>query len=232
MRLAGIAASVARLKGRARGSINRPGHRPGHRPGPGPGRPTARGRALAGLAFYALLSLSGLAACTSQNPEYVAPCTLGERSCAASTDDRPITQVCGLSGSGEAVLIDEPCPLATRCDGGRCAPGVGARPCTGQSECAATEVCTPLVQTAAAPGSLDVVGSYCVPALSSAPAAPGTACQRDADCQSYRCLQHIKGRFCLKACGSDTQCGPSARCLGFNVTITGVQGMVRSCSPL
>lgn len=218
MRLAGIAASVARLTGRARGTI----HGRGHRPGP-------LGRALAGLVLF---SVSGLAACTSTNPEYVAPCTLGERSCAASTDDRPITQVCGLSGSGEAVLIDEPCPLATRCDGGHCAPGVGARPCTGQSECAATEVCTPLVQTAAAPGSLDVVGSYCVPALSSAPAAPGTACQRDADCQSYRCLQHIKGRFCLKACGSDTQCGPSARCLGFNVTITGVQGMVRSCSPL
>ena len=184
------------------------------------------------LALVAVVVPSGLAACTSANPEYVAPCTLGERSCAASADDRPITQVCGLSGSGEAVLIDEPCPLATRCDGGRCAPGVGARPCTGQSECSATEVCTPLVQTAAAAGSLDVVGSYCVPALSSAPAAPGTACQRDADCQSYRCLQHIKGRFCLKACGSDTQCGPSARCLGFNVTITGVQGMVRSCSPL
>jgi hypothetical protein len=217
MRLACIAASVARLTGcpRARGS--------------GPG---TIGSALAALAILCLGAVATLGACTSTNPEYVAPCSLGERSCGATTDDRPITQVCGLNSSGEAVLLDEPCPLATRCDGGRCSPGVGARPCTGQSECAATEVCTPLVQVAAAPGSLDVLGGYCVPALGGAPAAPGTACQRDADCQSYRCLQHIKGRFCLKACGSDTQCGPSARCLGFNVTITGVQGMVRSCSPL
>lgn len=190
-------------------------------------------RRLGGLAAWVLgLSLGGMLSlgCTTPNPEYVAPCQLGERVCSqAGGGDRPVTLVCGLGTDDEAVQIEEPCPLATQCEDGRCAPGVGARSCTGQSECAATEVCTPLVHsTLSGTGG---VGSYCVPALASAPAAPLTSCQRDADCQSYRCLQHASGRFCLMACTNDTSCGKKARCLGFNVTITGVQGMVRSCSP-
>lgn len=167
----------------------------------------------------------GLVGCTMPNPDYVAPCQLGERVCAQSSA-RPTSLVCGLSTDGEATLLEDPCPLDTRCETGRCVPGVGARTCANQSECAATEACTPLVLN---DGGL---GSFCVTALTGAPAAAGTACQRDSDCQTYRCLQHARGRFCLKSCATDASCGPSARCLGFSLTISGVQGMVRSCSPL
>lgn len=163
--------------------------------------------------------------CTAPNPEYPEPlsCAPGERRCAPSADSAMV-QVCGRTLEGELTLIDEPCPQGTLCDGGRCAPAEGARSCTRQRDCESGTSCVPLVKDGA-------VKSFCVPEQP-APIVAGDPCVRDHDCQSYHCLQQVQGRYCLLACGSDNHCPlATPRCQALNVTITGVQGMVGSCSP-
>lgn len=165
----------------------------------------------------------GLGACTAPNPAYpdALVCTLGERQCSAAAE-RPVAQVCGRDASDNLVLIDEPCPVGSLCDAGRCAPAAGAVACSRQADCASGQSCVPLVKD----GALE---SFCVtqkPAMTPA----GDACSQDSDCQSYHCLQHPQRRSCLLVCKSDSDCQQPAHCQTLSVTITGVQGMVGSCS--
>lgn len=181
------------------------------------------GSVLRGIALFGAVGLGGATGCTSQNPEFSGPvCEPGERRCSGSG-----TQVCGRAADDSVAYIDEPCPATAACEAGRCTPPAGARACQGQTECRAGEVCALLVSTQS---GTPAIATYCVAAQSAA-AAPGASCTRDSDCQSYRCLQHVQGRYCLQACEVSTTCASRASCLAFNVTVNGVQGTVRSCSP-
>ncbi len=75
-----------------------------------------------------------------------------------------------------------------------------------------------------------VLVKACLPAQA-AKAGPGERCEKDADCQSYLCLPFSGGNYCLKACTGDQGCQIPNRCLMLNVTITGISGVVQSCSP-
>lgn len=174
------------------------------------------------------LILGAASGCTSPNPEYPNPtgCSPGERQCAAPPRDPPVAMVCGRDANDTPGFIEEPCPAATVCDSGLCTPAQGAPACQSQTDCAAGQVCVPLVTSAAAPA----LAMYCVPEAGAA-AAPGLACGKDSDCQSYRCLQHPTGRYCLQACATQKSCSGSASCRAFNVTVNGVQGSILSCSP-
>jgi hypothetical protein len=152
-------------------------------------------------------------------------CNLGDRQCA--TSGPPVAQVCGRDPTDALTLIDEPCPSSALCDSGRCVPGAGAMACSNQSDCTNGLVCVPLVTSAA----MLSLTSYCVPAASAQAAAPGAACSEDSDCQSYVCLQHSQGRYCLQACAALQNCAANESCRSFDVTITGVQGSIMSCSP-
>jgi hypothetical protein len=173
-----------------------------------------------------LLAMLGLAAgCTSNNPDFPTSCTPGERQCAAQASP-PVAQVCGRDQNDAPGYINEPCPTSTLCDSGRCVPPPAAPTCNSQSDCATGQACVPLVTSA----DQAMVALYCVPAAS-ASAAAGAACNQDSDCQSYRCLQHSQGRFCLQACATNQNCAAGTTCRTFEVTITGVQGTLLSCSP-
>ena len=166
-----------------------------------------------------------LASCTAPNPDFpdALGCTPGDRQCGVSTD-RPIALVCGRDQDDNVVQISESCPLGTLCDAGRCAPPAGAKTCVRQSDCGDGKSCVPLVQNSA-------LKTFCV-ANQPNGSAPGSACSADRDCQSYHCVQLAQGRTCLTLCGSDNHCPiATPRCQALNVTITGVQGMVGSCSP-
>lgn len=172
----------------------------------------------------ALAVATGLAACTTPNPDFpdAFSCQPGERKCGTPTD-RPIALVCGRDSSDNLTLVQEECPIGTACETGHCVAPPGFVACQQQSDCPRGQSCAPLVG-----GSGSALTSYCV-ASPSAAAAPGAACNQDSDCQTYHCLQHLRGRFCLSACGNDLQCQQPARCQTLNITITGVQGMVGSC---
>lgn len=175
------------------------------------------------IALIVGLALSG-AGCTTANPDFpdMSTCTLGERRC--EQRDRAVALVCGRDVDDRQVFLEELCPLTALCDSGRCQSPTGGKSCQSQTDCAATEVCTPLVQP-----SLTMVALYCVPALPGAMPA-SSACTKDADCASYRCLQQSQGKFCLKACASDTACGGGRRCLPLSITVTGVQATISTCS--
>lgn len=167
-----------------------------------------------------------LAGCTGANPGYVpdgGDCQPGERLC---VDNRGVLLpvVCGLSQDGQLRRLVELCPSSAGCAEGLCVAPAGARTCARQEDCAAAEVCTPLVVSA---GERRLVGT-CQPR--GAGAAPEAACQRDEDCQSYLCLQHSRGRYCLRACAQAADCKIPATCRTFDVTVTGVQGKIQSCS--
>ncbi len=170
-----------------------------------------------GLAFLAI-------GCTTANPDYpdMSACALGERRC--ELRDRAIAMVCGRDADDRQVFLEEPCPLQATCDVGRCQSPASGRTCQSVSDCAAAEVCSPLIQ----PGT-STLSSYCVPALPSG-ASASAPCTKDADCASYRCLQQNQGKFCLKACNTDAVCGAGRRCLTLSITVTGVQGQVMTCS--
>lgn len=176
---------------------------------------------------FALLGAACCATfCTAPNPDYPEPldCTLGAWQCKGDGGSSTVAQVCGRDTWGELVFIDEACPTGARCETGRCVPAEGLPPCTRQSDCDSGKSCVPLVQGA-------TLASFCVPNQSAA-AAPGAACTDDRSCQSYHCLQQAQGRFCLLTCGSDNHCPRATpRCQPLNVTISGVRGMVGSCSP-
>jgi hypothetical protein len=74
------------------------------------------------------------------------------------------------------------------------------------------------------------VSSFCV-SSQPAPSAGAAACSQDSDCQSYHCLQLVQGKYCLQGCVNDLNCQQPARCQTLNVTISGVQGTVKSCGP-
>lgn len=175
-----------------------------------------------------LASLSAASSCTSPNPEFPNPtsCSPGDRQCAAPTAGPPVAMVCGRDANDSPGFIEEPCPTSTLCDSGLCTPSQGTAPCQSQADCAAGLACVPLINSAAAP----TLGMYCVPQAASA-AIPGGSCAKDSDCQSYHCLQHATGRYCLEACTAQTSCGNNATCQTFNITVNGVQGSVLSCSP-
>ena len=181
--------------------------------------------AVVGLLLTVLFTSSR---CTSPNPEFPTPtaCSPGDRQCASPTTNPPVAMVCGRDVNDAPGFIAEPCPTDTLCDGGRCIPGQGMTTCQSQTECAAGQVCVPLVTAADAP----VLAMYCVPQAATA-VSPGLACQKDSDCQSYRCLQHPAGRYCLLACATEQNCAASASCRSFSITVNGVQGSILSCSP-
>lgn len=170
-----------------------------------------------GLAFFSI-------GCTTANPDYpdMSACTLGERRC--DSRDRAIAMVCGRNADDRQVFLEEPCPLQSLCDSGRCLPPSGARTCQNFSDCAAGEVCTVLVSSSAT-----TLATYCVPAQPGAVDA-SMPCTKDTDCATYRCLQQTQGKFCMKACGADGVCGGARRCLSLSITVTGVQGQVQTCS--
>lgn len=176
-------------------------------------------------------SLSGLTGCTSPNPEYpvTETCTPGVRQCSAAAASAPqqVAQVCGRDADDRLTLIDEPCPLSAACTEGRCLSSPTARACQSNIDCAGSEVCVPLVQNSQSGPQL---AQFCVPAAN-APYKSAERCTRDSDCQSYRCLQHAVNRYCLASCAAVNVCQPGSQCRTFNVTVTGVQGMLRSCSP-
>jgi len=184
--------------------------------------------AVLGLFLMLGICTSWVCGCTSTNPEYPTPvsCNLGDRTCAEPTRSPPVAMVCGRDASDALGFIEEPCPAATLCDSGLCTPAADAPACQSQTECAAGQVCVPLVTSAANP----TLASYCVPAASAA-AAPGAACSRDSDCQSYRCLQYPLGRYCLQSCATQANCPSSSPCRALSVTVHGVQGSILSCSP-
>ena len=173
---------------------------------------------------YALGLVLQLVSCTTDNPDYpdMTPCTLGERRC--ELRDRAVAMVCGRDGEDRQVFLEEPCPLGSVCETGRCQPPVAARACLRHSDCAATEVCTPLIQ----PGQAQLL-NYCMPAQPGA-ATASSPCSKDADCQTYRCLQQSQGKFCFKACADDLACGSGHRCIPLSITVTGVQAMISTCS--
>lgn len=164
--------------------------------------------------------------CTATNPDYPEPpsCALGERHCKGDDGNSTVSQVCGRDTFGELVLIDEACPTGAHCEAGHCVAAPGLATCTRQSDCDSGKSCVPLVQGA-------TLRSFCVP-NQTATIPPGAACTDDRSCQSYHCLQQAQGRYCLLTCGSDNHCPlATPRCQALNVTISGVQGMVGSCSP-
>jgi hypothetical protein len=169
------------------------------------------------------------ASCTSNNPEFptTGTCNLGDRQCADPPRSPPVAMVCGRDATDALGFIEEPCPASTQCQSGQCNPTQGLPSCHSQTECAAGQVCVPLVSTDPTP----VLASYCVPAASAA-TSPGQACAKDSDCQSYRCLQHSLGRYCLQSCATVQNCPPSSACRALSVTVNGVQGSILTCSPL
>lgn len=175
------------------------------------------------IALAMSFALSALG-CTTPNPDYpdMSTCTLGERRC--EQRDRAIALVCGRDATDKQVLLEEACPVSAICEAGRCEPPTGAKNCQNQSDCAVSEVCTPLVQ----PG-LGTIAMYCVPGEPGGMAG-SSPCSKDADCQSYRCLQQSQGKFCLKACSADAVCGSGRRCLPLSLTVTGVQATISTCS--
>lgn len=174
-----------------------------------------------------VLSLLGLLHCTSGNPEFPegGMCQPGDRSCGPPRD-RPIAIVCGRDSSDRIISIEEPCPLSSQCDAGRCLPGDGQPACQKQADCGSGQSCVPLVADAGAAQ----LGTFCVPSQP-APASvpPGGTCTRDSDCTTYRCLQGATRRYCFFACQNDTDCGLPVTCRPSNITISGIQGTVRAC---
>ena len=177
------------------------------------------------LGFFLFLGVS--AGCTTPNPDFPTPvsCSPGDRKCADPAPTPPVVMVCGRDENDAPGFINEPCPTSTLCTSGLCTPEKGLPTCHSQTECAAGQVCVPLVASADTP----TVASYCLPAASGS-AAPGQSCAKDSDCQSYRCLQQPRGRYCLQACATTQNCPASATCRSFSVTVNGVQGAVLSCS--
>jgi hypothetical protein len=177
------------------------------------------------LGFFLFLAVSG--GCTTTNPDFpmADSCSPGDRKCADPAPSPPVAMVCGRDENDMPGFINEPCPAATLCTSGLCTPSQGLMTCHSQTECAAGQVCVPLVADADA----RTVANYCVPAASAA-AAPGQSCAKDSDCQSYRCLQNPSGKYCLQACATAQNCAASTTCRSFSVTVNGVQGTVLSCS--
>jgi hypothetical protein len=183
---------------------------------------TARGLGCFGLG----LILFCFCHCTTANPNYpdMLSCNLGDRQCGTPTD-RPISLVCGQDSTDSLAWLQEPCPIGTVCDSGNatCAPAQGAMSCQSQSDCSTGQSCVPLVSNGA-------LSNFCVTNQPSAMPG-GTACTQDSDCQSYHCLEQQQGLTCLLTCATNSNCQQPAVCQTLNVTITGVQGMVGSCSP-
>lgn len=181
-----------------------------------------------GRATLFALALGVATGCTGENPEYVADggtCHPGERTCVHTLRGQLLPIVCGLDVSGTLLPREERCPPQGACSDGQCTAPVGAQACERQQDCGANEVCTPLL-TSAAPRS---VASYCLPA-SAGPKGLGEACIADEDCQSYLCLQHSRGRYCLRTCKVVGDCKIPAQCRSFDVTVTGIRGTINSCS--
>lgn len=176
-----------------------------------------------GRRLGAALFLTG--ACTVPNPDYVpdaGDCPLGERRCIKSLEGDFFPVVCTQTDGGGGLLVREPCPAQAACKAGRCAAPDGAQGCSRQRDCGAGEVCVPLLSGAQ-------VASFCLPAQVGL-LQPGARCQRDAECQSLLCLQHKSGKFCLKACKDDSDCGIPNVCGPFRVTVSGIQAMIGSCT--
>lgn len=185
------------------------------------------------LGFFAaaLLSVAAGFGCTSDNPEFDKPCSPGDRLCAGSdAAGRALSQVCGRDPADRPVLIDEACPVSATCTDGFCMRPATAASCQRQADCAAGLACAPLVQTPDPGATSLALTSVCLPVQPSSAAASGAPCQADADCRSYRCLQHPSGRYCLDACSTDSDCARPKTCKSFNVTFFGVMGSIRSCS--
>ena len=177
------------------------------------------------LGFFLILGIG----CTSSNPDFPTPvsCNAGDRQCANPAPNPPVALVCGRDANDTPGFIEEPCPTSTLCASGLCTPTQALPACHSQTECGAGKVCVPLIISVDQP----TLAMYCVPAAS-ATAAPGQSCAKDSDCQSYRCLQHPLGRYCLQACATVQSCAASSACRSLNVTVNGVQGQVLSCGAL
>ena len=67
-------------------------------------------------------------------------------------------------------------------------------------------------------------------AADSAPKVAGAECASDEECQSYLCIQHSRGRYCLNACKVTADCKIPNQCRSFDVTVTGIRGTISSCS--
>lgn len=175
------------------------------------------------LVFGAVL-LASLGACSADNPDFVEPvCEPGVRSCTSLGTGQSAATVCGRDQDDRQVQLVDPCPTGSQCEAGRCTPGADLPACVRQATCAAGRSCAPLVADGA-------VRSVCV--QNQAQGREGlVACQHDSDCASYRCLQHVGGRYCLLACDAPSDCGAQRTCAEFNVTIYGVQGTIRACTP-
>lgn len=181
-----------------------------------------------GRATLFALALGVAAGCTGENPNYVpdgGSCSAGERTCLKTLSGLVSPIVCGLDTTGALVPREERCPAPAVCSEGLCTAPVQARACERQEECQGGEVCTPLLTPSGPRG----VASFCLRAGDGA-RAPGEACSADEECQSYLCLQHSRGRYCLRACKTMGDCGIPARCRSFDVTVTGVRGTINSCS--
>lgn len=172
----------------------------------------------------ALVSVVFTLGCTSPNPEYPEQntCVLGERRCEAK--ETAVALVCGRDAEDRQVFVSEPCPQSALCESGRCVPGLGARGCEKLADCTPQETCTPLVIAGTA-----ILGAFCVP-LTAGLLPAGAACSKDTDCSTYRCLQQSQGKFCFHPCGSAQHCGPNRSCLSLSITVTGIQGQVKTCA--
>jgi hypothetical protein len=165
-----------------------------------------------------------MAACTAPNPLYTSDaafCTIGTRQCLNSPNGTspPTPVVCGLGTDGLTLLTDR-CPTGAQCQDGLCVPPTGAMTCVRQKDCPG-QSCVPLVNG-------DALGTFCI--SNNGMVAPGGACQADSDCQSFLCLQQSTGKFCLEVCQTAKDCGIPRQCIPFNVTVTGIQGSILSCS--
>ena len=177
-----------------------------------------------GRAALLPFAVACLATCTAPNPTFMeTTCDAGSRQCVVSQGGSyPV--VCTKDDGGRMALVQERCPVSAECQAGLCAAPVGAKRCTRQPDCEATQVCVPLV------GEQRTLQSFCLP-LPIAERAPQDPCSVDKDCKSYFCLPSSSGNRCLKTCAAAEDCKIPDECRSLNITVTGVAGAIQTCLP-
>jgi hypothetical protein len=174
-----------------------------------------------------LVAFAGAWSCTGANPDYMqTTCEVGLRLCVDSPRRPSYPVVCGRNTAGQLTLIDERCPQGAQCQAGLCLAPSGAKSCSRQRDCGATEACVPLLKDASA----KALAQFCLPAAAAA-LAPAQRCERDEDCKTFFCVPFRNGNFCLKACTDDKDCTSPESCRPVDMTITGIAGRVQSCNP-